>query len=87
MKIFSFILSYKIHNNIFDCEEDKKYFLSKVWAQRGLDKTQKQYAEDSYQWKSTDQMYYSIYITKSHLKKKPKAIHPLQLNIDCQYNK
>ena len=85
--ISSFILTYKIHNNIFDCEKDKKYFKSKDWAATGLDKVLKQYPHDSYQYKVTNQMYYYLYITKLNRIKQPKTLHPLKLSIDCTKNK
>lgn len=81
--VSSFILTYKIHNGIFDCQEDKKYFQSKAQAARGLDKVLKQYPKDSYQFRATNQMYYYLYITKSNRDKQPKSLHPLQLSINC----
>jgi len=85
--ISSFILTYKINNNIFNCKEDEKYFKSKKWAQKGLDKMLKGYSQDSYQYRVTNQMYYYLYITRTNLKNQPKSIHPLQLKIDCKYYK
>lgn len=81
--VSSFILTYKIHNGIFDCQEDKKYFQSKAQAARGLDKVLKQYPKDSYQFRATNQMYYYLYITKSNRDKQPKSLHPLELSINC----
>ena len=85
--ISSFILTYKIHNNIFDCKKDDAFFKTKSWAKKGLDKILKRYSQDTYQWKSTNQMYYYLYITRTNLKKQPKSIHPLQLKINCNNKK
>lgn len=85
--ISSFILTYKINNNIFNCEQDKKYFKSKDWAAKGIKKILKTFPHDSYQSKVTYQMFRYLYIVKSYRVSQPKSLHPLKLKTDCKPTK
>jgi len=69
--ISSYILTYKIYNDIFNCKEDKEYFKVKRWTQKGLNKILKHYSRDSYQRRVTRKMYYYFLVTRTNLKNQP----------------
>ena len=84
--ISSFILFYKINNNVFECQLDKKYFDAIEESKTALMKALDNYPKTSRQHKTfTREVSYLNIINNADENRMTYNQNPLMLTVDCQY--